>query len=100
MSDGEYYFDGYLIDVVDEDWRSDVLPHENILIKPNQLPESDSDPEAFVNQRRFGSVPSGDWPNERWNELDLHGLIFRSYLAEYPHPPLPPLPPARPRYLH
>ena len=31
--------DGWLLDIVDKEWRTDKLPHEDIIVPQTELPE-------------------------------------------------------------
>lgn len=57
---------GHLADVVDQAWKEDKLPNDDILVPLEELPDPDSD--------------NGDWQmtlkkqEERWTDLALDSL--------------------------
>lgn len=52
MSDAFYSFPGYLIDIVDKDWITDIIEFENIDIKTEYLPNT---PDSDISKRNSDS---------------------------------------------
>lgn len=41
--DSQVSTDGYLLDLVDDAWREEVLPNDDILVPMNELPDPEAD---------------------------------------------------------
>ena len=62
--DSEVMREGRLLDIIDDQWRMDKLPNDDIEIPPNQLP----------NDMDGGKEEGGKKAEERWTDLALHNL--------------------------
>lgn len=41
--DSQVVVDSYLVDIVDDAWREDVLPNDDILVPADELPDPEAD---------------------------------------------------------
>lgn len=60
-------FDGHLIDIVDNDWRLDELPNDEIHVPSEKLP----DPEADSADAHLTLTEQ----EQKWNDLALSSVI-------------------------
>lgn len=58
--------DGLLLEIVDDEWRQDELPHDQILVPVEKLPDPEADngdPHLTLNEQE-----------QRWTDLALTSL--------------------------
>jgi len=65
--DSEVRRSGRLMDIVDEDWQTDRLPIEDIVVPQMELPELEPDNSTAVN----GSVETLREQEQKWTDLGL-----------------------------
>ncbi|XP_005993753.1 anaphase-promoting complex subunit 13 [Latimeria chalumnae] len=66
MMDSELQRDGRILDLVDDAWREDKLPYEDVTIPLNELPEPEQD--------NGGTTESVKEQEMKWADLALHNL--------------------------
>uniref|UniRef100_A0A336LCX2 Anaphase-promoting complex subunit 13 n=1 Tax=Culicoides sonorensis TaxID=179676 RepID=A0A336LCX2_CULSO len=59
--------DGHLIDIVDNEWRLDELPNDQILVPSEKLP----DPEADTADAHLTLTEQ----EQKWNDLALSSIV-------------------------
>lgn len=64
--DSHYPVDGYLINLVDDEWRADTLPVEDISVPIYELP----DPEADSGDANLTLIEQ----EQKWNDIALTTL--------------------------
>lgn len=67
--DRTLFIDGYLVDLIDDEWRNDKLPTEDIEVPAHEL----ADPEADT----ADSHTSLKEQEQRWSDVNLNALTER-----------------------
>lgn len=67
IPDSEVRIDGRLIDLIDKEWREDVLPDEDIDVPIDELPEAEQD-----NGTSRETVKEQEM---KWNDLNLQQFL-------------------------
>ncbi|XP_044745932.1 anaphase-promoting complex subunit 13 [Coccinella septempunctata] len=67
--DGTLFIDGFLVDLIDDEWRSDKLPTDDIEVPTHEL----SDPEADAADSHISLKEQ----EQRWSDVNLNSLIER-----------------------
>lgn len=83
--DSEVHLDWFLVDIVDEAWRRDTLPHEEVDVPLYELPDPEPESGGVGSAGSGGgsltataSAPTGfsceslRQQESRWNDLALH----------------------------
>jgi len=66
MSDSQYQPDEFLVDLVDDDWRKDRLPDDDVMVPVMELPEPE--PENGKSQETLAEA------EQKWTDLALNAL--------------------------
>jgi len=66
MSDSQYQPDEFLLDLVDDDWRKDRLPDDDVMVPVECLPDTEPD-----NGKSHETLAEAE---QKWADLALNAL--------------------------